>query len=227
MSNNEFVFDINPGLPVKNASKSKEHPSPEKSVFNLHQLQLINKIIQSNLEQQQIDLQTTLQSEKQNEYQRGLNDGIQKAQKQYQSQVQNSLDALNNITSSLSAQYNKLKEEQEQDILAFIITLTRKIIDTELEINNQIVLNILKNALNLLNEREEIKILVNPQDWLIVKENINYLKLRIDLPPNIEIVNNNTITRGGCRIESKSGSIDADIDTQFEEIKRKLLKYAE
>ncbi|MDD3501811.1 MAG: FliH/SctL family protein, partial [Candidatus Cloacimonetes bacterium] len=109
----------------------------------------------------------------------------------------------------------------------FIISIARKVIDTELEINPNIILNVLKNALNLINEREEIRILVNPKDWLTVKENLKNLNVQFELPKQIEVINANEISPGGCRIEFSSGSIDADIETQFQEIRRKLLKNAE
>jgi flagellar biosynthesis/type III secretory pathway protein FliH len=82
----------------------------------------------------------------------------------------------------------------------------------------------LKRSLQYLNEKEEIRILVNPNDWGIVKENINKLHLNIDMPKNIEIVAVENIQAGGCRIDFKAGSIDADIETQFAEIKRNLFK---
>lgn len=222
----EFFFNINPGFPVRNARRGTEHPNPETSIFNPYQLQLIQKIVEANVTEQLEIAQADFIKDKQEEYKKGMEAGLQKALKQYQAQVELAINNLTAITGSLSAQYDKIKEEQEQDILNFIISLSQKVIDTELELNREVVLNVLKNALNLLNEREEIKILVNPRDWLTVKENINSLNLRIDLPANIEIINTPTISAGGVRVEFKSGSIDADIDTQFEEIKRKLLKYA-
>lgn len=222
-----FTFNINPGFPVKNARKVKEHPSPEESIFNQHQLALIDKIVAYNVQNHLEEAQSHFQKENDEAYQKGIKAGFQQCQQQFQAQVNQSVKILNQLLNNISSQYEHISEEQEQDILDFIINLSRKVIDTELELNPEIILNVLKNALNLLNEREELKILVNPKDWLTVKENINRLNLRIDLPKQIEIVNTPDISAGGCRLEFKSGSIDADIDTQFAEIKRKLLKYAE
>jgi len=227
MKNDTFIFNIKPGMPVKNVQKTLTHPNPTNSIFNEYQLHLINQLIQIHVDEANAQLNTRLLQEKKEEYQKGVKAGIQQAQQQLQNQVNQSLKILTQITSNLSSQLDQIKEDQEQELLAFIISMARKVIDTEIETNPVIILNVLKNALNLLNEREEVKILVNPKDWLTVKENINKLNLQIDLPKQIEIVNVPEISPGGCRLEFKSGSIDADIDTQFEEIKRKLLKNAE
>jgi flagellar biosynthesis/type III secretory pathway protein FliH len=226
-SNEPYYFNIKPGLPVKSASKSKSHPDPSKSIFNDYQLNLINQMIQYHVDEAINQLNARLLQEKKEEFQKGVKAGIQQAQQQLQTQVNQTLNILNQLTANLSSQIDQIKEDQQQELLAFVITMARKVIDTEIETNPVIILNVLKNALNLLNEREEVRILVNPKDWLTVKENINKLNLQIDLPKQIEIVNTPEITPGGCRLEYKSGSIDADIDTQFEEIKRKLLKNAE
>lgn len=221
-----FSFNINPGFPVKNARKAKEHPNPDESIFNTYQLSLIEKLIAFNVQNQLEEAQVQFQKESEEAYQKGVKAGFQQCQQQLQAQVNQSVKIFNQILNNISSQYEHISEEQEQNLLEFIINLSRKVIDTELEINPEIILNVLKNALNLLNEREELKILVNPKDWLTVKDNINRLNLRIDLPKQIEIINTADISPGGCRLEFKSGSIDADIDTQFAEIKRKLLKYA-
>ncbi|MDD2651160.1 MAG: FliH/SctL family protein, partial [Candidatus Cloacimonetes bacterium] len=165
--------------------------------------------------------------ESQKSYQKGIKEGVKQAQHQFQSQVNQTLKIFNQLLDSISSQTDKIKEDQQQELLDFIISIARKVIDTELEINPNIILNVLKNALNLINEREEIRILVNPKDWLTVKENLKNLNVQFELPKQIEVINANEISPGGCRIEFSSGSIDADIETQFQEIRRKLLKNAE
>ena len=72
----------------------------------------------------------------------------------------------------------------------------------------------------------EIRILVN-QRLVNCKRKPKNNNVQFELPKQIEVINANEISPGGCRIEFSSGSIDADIETQFQEIRRKLLKNAE
>ncbi|MCB5250109.1 MAG: FliH/SctL family protein [Candidatus Cloacimonadales bacterium] len=227
INKNETLFEISPGMQVKNARFVSEHPNPELSIFNLHQQQLINRLIESTLEKEIAQLDEKYKQESQKSYQKGIKEGVKQAQHQFQSQVNQTLKIFNQLLDSISSQTDKIKEDQQQELLDFIISIARKVIDTELEINPNIILNVLKNALNLINEREEIRILVNPKDWLTVKENLKNLNVQFELPKQIEVINANEISPGGCRIEFSSGSIDADIETQFQEIRRKLLKNAE
>ncbi|HOE90889.1 MAG TPA: FliH/SctL family protein [Candidatus Cloacimonadota bacterium] len=220
----EYFFNINPGMQAKNARFVDGHPDPSTSIFDLHQLALINNMIENNVNKTIEKMNLKMEQENKDNYQKGLKEGTKQAQQQLQAQVNQTLIILNQLIANLSSQVDRLREDQEQEILSFIITIARKVIDIELETNPNIVLSVLKNALNLLNEREEIKILVNAKDWLTVKNNIDKLNLQFDLPKQVEIVNAPDISPGGCRIEFNSGSVDADIDTQFDEIRRKLLK---
>ncbi len=221
-----FQFNINPGYPVKGAQKTDHHPNSNESIFNKYQQDIISEIIQFNIQEAEDSFQSSLEKEKSLAYQNGIQAGLKQAQQQYQKQINQSLQTLQSIYNELSHFSERFIEDQEQTFLTLIMTLSKKVIDTELTINPEAVLNVVRNCLNLINEREEIKILVNQNDWSTVKENINYLNLRNELPKQIDIISSPQISQGGCRIEFKSGSVDADIDSQFEEVKRKLLKYA-
>lgn len=222
-----FRFNISPGYPVKNAIKTDRHPNPDTSIFNAWQQAIINDIIQFHLQQAEAEFQNALNQEKNSAYQNGVQAGLKQAQTQYQKQLNQAIQSFQTLTKEVSAFSDRFIEEQEQTVLNLILTMARKVIDTELTINPEAVLNVVRNCLNLINEREEIKIHVNPGDWGIVRENIKTLNLKIDLPQHIDIISSSQIKQGGCRIEFKSGSVDADIETQFDEIKRKILKYAE
>jgi flagellar assembly protein FliH len=115
-------------------------------------------------------------------------------------------------------------EYKEQELLELIVKIARKVIDVEIALNPEIILHAIKNCLELLNEKEEIKVRVNINDWTIVQENLKKLSLNMDLPSNTEIIACEDILQGGCQIEFKGGSIDAEVDTKFAEIKRKILK---
>lgn len=219
-----FVFNISPGLDVISAYITKDNISPDESVFSTGQIALIEKILNTEIANIENNYLNKLEAEKKIAWQNGNQAGLKQAQNQMLSQVQILTEQMKSMLNSLSIQAESIIEYHEQEILKLVIKIARKIIDTEVSLNPEIVLNVLKNSLNFLNEKEEIKVLVNSNDWTIVKDNLKKLSLTIDLPENIEIISNPNIAQGGCRIDFKAGSIDADLETQFAEIQRKLLK---
>ncbi len=223
----DFVFNINPGLNVRDAYITNEPASTDESVFRPDQINLIEQIINAEISNIETQYTQKLEAEKKTAWQNGNQVGIKQTQNQLSAQVQKLSNSLSQIISSLQIQSEKIIENHEQDILTLILKIARKVIETEISINPDIILTVLKKSLILLNEKEDIKINVNPQDWANVKDNIGKLNLSFDLSDNVEIVSNESISQGTCRVDFTAGSIDADLDTQFAEIQRKLLKNTE
>ncbi|PID27761.1 MAG: hypothetical protein CSB55_07540 [Candidatus Cloacimonadota bacterium] len=186
--------------------------------------ELIKKNVEIALKEYREEIQEKLQEEIENAYLRGVADGKDQTVKKFGTDLQKAVQILQKITVSLKNELAAIYEAEEKELLKIAFSIARKIVDTETAIKPETVLTIVKNSLNLLNERKKAKIIVNPQDWITVKDNIADLNIKTEIPEDLEIVSSVTIKPGGCRIESSGGSIDADIDTQFEEIKRRLLK---
>lgn len=221
-----FVFNINPGLNVTNARISDSPFNPEMSVFKPDQINLIQQIINSEISAIEEQYMQKLENEKKIAWQNGNQAGVKQTQNQLISQVQKLTQNLEMIINNLNLQTEKIIESHEQDILTLILKIARKVTETEISLNPEIILNVVKKSLNLLNEKEEIKIHVHPENWSVVKDNLKKINLTVDLPENVEIVANENIAQGSCLVDFKAGSIDAELDTQFEEIQRKLLKNA-
>jgi len=225
-----FTFDISPGLELKNAHLTPDPISIDESIFSKGQIRIIQKFITDEKQALQQRLESEfaakLDSEKRTAWQNGNQAGITLVTNQfttkYSTQVTEVTQQLEKIVDILSFKTDVFLAFHQEEILKLIIKLARKVIDVEVTINPDIVITSLKRCLELLNEREEVKIMVNPKDWGLVRQTLDDFTLSIDLPKNVEIVPNHEILEGGCRIEFRSGSIDADIETQFAEIKRNL-----
>ncbi|MDD3502202.1 MAG: hypothetical protein PHE19_07265, partial [Candidatus Cloacimonetes bacterium] len=109
INKNETLFEISPGMQVKNARFVSEHPNPELSIFNLHQQQLINRLIESTLEKEIAQLDEKYKQESQKSYQKGIKEGVKQAQHQFQSQVNQTLKIFNQLLDSISSQTDKIK----------------------------------------------------------------------------------------------------------------------
>jgi len=221
-----FTFDITPGLELKNAHLTTDVISINESIFSQGQIRIIQKFIadekQSLQQRLESEFATKLDTEKRTAWQNGNQAGITLVKNQFTTQVAEMSKQLVKVIDSLSFKTDEFLAFHQEEILKLIIKLARKVIDVEVSLNNDIIITSLKRCLELLNEKEEVKIMVNPKDWGIVRQNLDDFTLSLDLPKNMEIVPNEEILEGGCRIEFHSGSIDADIETQFAEIKRNL-----
>jgi len=254
-----FFFDIQPGMLVRNALITTEPLPVDESIFTDHQIVLIEKFINREIEKKNQEIEVLLkeknreinerdkkidnliedyeqliidakkeekkhfETEKKVVWQNGYQAGITQTQNQMLSSVTTVTEQLTNFIETFKLQTEQVLEYHEQEMMQLIVKIARKVIDVELMLNEDIILNTLKNCLNSMTEKEEFKIQVHPQDWANVQENLKKLALSIHIPEKVEIISNAKIFPGGCRVEFKAGSIDAEIDTQFNEIQKKLL----
>jgi flagellar assembly protein FliH len=246
-----YIFDITPGLEVLNAKISTDEIKIDKSVFTDHQVSLIKRMIDSenekfiklcerdyqeklaleiekfNEEKEKFEiLREGFEAEKKVVWQNGNQAGIKQTHNQMLSQVTALTDQLKRTIETLDLNTNEIMQQHKEVLLELILKITRKVIQTEIKLNPEIVMSTIKNCLECSNEKSEIRIMVNTNDWTIVSENLKKIELSLDLPEKVEVVPSDLIAPGGCRVEYKSGSVDADIENQFIEIQRKVLKDA-
>jgi flagellar assembly protein FliH len=219
-----YTFNIDPGLDIRNARITTDEISIEESVFSEKQLLVFEKILNAQIQALTEDFNDTLENEKKTAWTEGNQAGIDQTTNELLASVTQVIDSLKEMTQSLSFQTETFMQYHEQELLSLVISIARKVIDVEIMLNPEIIINTLRRSLEYLNEKEEIKILVNPSDWDLVKENLHKLSMHIDLPKNTEVIPSDMIAPGGAKIDFKAGSIDADIETQFAEIKRNLHK---
>ncbi len=157
--------------------------------------------------------------------------GFDKGYSEGQSKI---LDDLHNKIKSveiLAASALEIKKEvilsSERDILDLTIAIAERIIREKLNISPEIILNIIKSALNQVKDKEEVKILVNPAVTKYLYEHSEELKNSIKGLKNIKIIEDRTIRPDGALIESMDSKIDARLETQIEEITKQLLQQSE
>ena len=109
-------------------------------------------------------------------------------------------------------------------IARLALEIAEKVIGHALEENPQVVASVLERAKHEVLEAKQLRIWLHPADHTLLCE------LRPDLIAvgavpgrQIEIVASEEIGRGGCRLETEMGSVDATLPTQIEEIRRQLL----
>jgi flagellar assembly protein FliH len=170
------------------------------------------------------ELTTMFEEERKKADDQGVEDGVRDTEQRYLKEFAKTFQLLRKITDTFHHEVSGLIENEEQEILKLVISIARKVVETEISLQPEIVLNVLRNALNLLNDRRSIRIHVHPDDWTTVKNSLDGLDVKVELPRDVDVISDPKVSPGGCLVDSVSGSIDADLETQFAEIRRKLLK---
>lgn len=115
--------------------------------------------------------------------------------------------------------------DAERELLRLSVKIAEKIIGHELERDAATFAEIVSTALRYARRNETLTVRVNPDDLSLVQER----RERLDSTGRarfIDIVADPHVKRGGCVIESESGTIDAQLETQLRVLERALLARA-
>lgn len=153
-------------------------------------------------------------------FEKGQAAGHQAGLQSGQTDVNNQLIYLRQIIETLNTPLENLDAEMERDIVALVTTVARQVIRRELTAEPEHVIGAVRAALAVLpmNDRK-IKIVLNPQDTELVKKG---LSLDED-DGNWRWIDDPTLSRGSCRIETANTRIDGTVEARLESVINKLL----
>ncbi len=156
------------------------------------------------------------------EYQRGLRQGLGEGfragaahqLREHGLQQEQSTAALDNVIGAMQKQFAGIEQNIAQTLTDLAFKIARQVIRADLSVNAGSVAQVAREALSNLAERAMHPVIwLHPADIALVRTaNTEMLAIRgcrIDADP--------TITRGGCRVESESMTIDATVETRFKQ----------
>jgi flagellar assembly protein FliH len=130
---------------------------------------------------------------------------------------------LNQYSASVEA-LNRLRGEifatSEREVIRLALEIARKIIKREVAIDEELILALVKVALDRVADRALISVRVNPKDHAAMARHHAALSDADALSESVKLIEDPLIGRGGCVIETESGTIDARIEEQLREIER-------
>ena len=151
------------------------------------------------------------------EYERGLAEGRNYAGELVKTQ----LAVLKQAVEEFSKAKHEAFKHAESQMVELSLKIAEAIIKREATVDRKIVTAIVKEALEALKDKSKISLFISPVDEQVIKEHLP--KFMAGIEADIELITDESIEPGGCIVQTPSGRIDALLDTQIEEIRRRLL----
>ncbi|WP_255472925.1 FliH/SctL family protein [Planomicrobium sp. CPCC 101079] len=156
-------------------------------------------------------------------YQAGYGQGILRAEEDYRQKQEKMQDLLE----LAYAEKEKIIQQAEPFLLELSVKTAEKVIKTELKQHDDQIINVVKQALSHIEESEDVHLQVSSEDYSVILPFFEELKTYIRADSQLKVIPVATLSKGDCIIHTTSGSYDATIDGQLEEIKKQLLIYFE
>lgn len=157
-------------------------------------------------------------------------DGLKAAQKQMQTMVEaETARRMQTVIPAVQAAVAELKNTKsawqahwEATGVRLACRIAARILRRELTHTPELPLKLIREALELSVAADGIRILLNPQDLQHLGNQVTALTAEFAPTGRVEIVPDDRIAAGGCKLETRHGSIDQQIATQLERIEEEL-----
>lgn len=149
----------------------------------------------------------------QESYQRGWNEALKKNQEDVELLCQ----SLKKAIEDLKRERDTIWGKSEREIIKLTFAIAKKTVLEEISQNSsKIIESVVTAALNKVKENKIVKIYVNSCDV----EKLREMKVSgiLNVNGNYEIVSDTEISRGGCKVVTDCGGVDARVETRWGEL---------
>jgi flagellar assembly protein FliH len=157
-------------------------------------------------------------------YDEGFKKGQESGFREGNMEAQRLTDRLHTIIERMMDKRQEILAETEQQIVDLVLLMTRKIVKVISENQRNVVVSNVVQALRKVKGRGEVIIRVNLNDVAMTTQHIKDFLSAAENIKNITVVEDSTVDRGGCVIETDFGAIDAKIASQLNEIEQRILE---
>jgi flagellar assembly protein FliH len=113
----------------------------------------------------------------------------------------------------------------ERSVVGLATRIAERAIRRELSRNPRITLDLIQEALDLAAGSPRLKVILNPADFESLGSQAKTLARQLAAVAETEIVPDESVSIGGCRVETAHGVIDEQIETRLQRIASELIDH--
>lgn len=161
------------------------------------------------------ELKALQDAARQQGYESGYRDGLAALEGFKQSHAQQMAAEVTRFVQSLDGEFDTLHARLAETVTRVAVQLARQVVRSELHIAPEHVAGVAAEAVEaVLMSARHITVQVNPKDMALVSEGAQeVLKAR-----GARLVANAGVGRGGCKVDSDAGAIDAGIASRWAQV---------
>jgi flagellar biosynthesis/type III secretory pathway protein FliH len=135
-----------------------------------------------------------------------------------------SLTAFANAGQALIIFEQQMIEAYKAQLVRLALDIAEQICAKAVEEDAQITASVLDRARREVGEAKRLRVVMNPADWTVLAAvAAELLRTGNESGRQIEVVAAEDVGRGGVRLETEIGVVDATVPVQFAEFRRQLL----
>ena len=154
----------------------------------------------------------------------GYNQGREEGFAEGKGEVERLVERTHKILEGVMARREEILTETEQQIVELVILMTRKVVKIISENQKSVVMANVLQALKKVKTRGDVTIRVNMDDVKLTSAHTADFIKQVENIQGITVLEDSTVDKGGCVVETDFGAIDARIQNQLSELETAILE---
>jgi flagellar assembly protein FliH len=135
--------------------------------------------------------------------------------------------ALVEATQQIEQSRTALEAEALQDVVELSLAVARRVTKRQGELDPLVLQENLRDSLRLVVHAADLRVAINPSQRSTLDEALPALQLEFPQLAHVALVDDPAIAPGGCRIHTRGGKVEADLNAQLDRIVADLMPTAE
>src|SRR5690242_17187104 len=149
------------------------------------------------------------------ELRRAFQAGYEQAREELTAGVDGVAEAFGKAIEELAHFRAMVRDRYERELLEVALGVAKKVVQQELQERPEIWLGMIRNAVHRAVDRERIAVRVPPPLLAFLRDSLPELRSTLDDVKEVELIEDPSLTLGGCVIESRFGEIDIGVESQI------------
>ena len=154
----------------------------------------------------------------------GFREGHEKGYQSGLDEINRLIDRMHRMVEAVMFRREEILKDTEQQIVELVILMTRKVVKIISETQKTTIMSNVLAALKKVKTRGVVTLHVNLEDLKLATSNVDEFIKRVENIEGITVIEDSTVEKGGCIVETDFGAIDARISSQLSELEDKIME---
>lgn len=174
--------------------------------------ELQKKTIEDKIEEMALDRLKKVEEKAYAEaYDLGLIEGTAKAFEERRVEFENQMQKMADLLEGFETIKVRLLAENEATFMTMIHEIASRITMKAVHEDENLIIEVMKKVVNEIQTEDQITVKISPEDMLFIESYKEKTGKNYDFLERLKLESSDSIVRGGCQVETNSGSIDATV----------------
>lgn len=174
--------------------------------------ELQRKSIENKIEEMALDRLKIVEEKAYREaYDLGLIEGTAKAFEERKAEFDEQIQQMEELLNGFQFIKDKLLAENEATFMRMVHEIASKIAMKAISEDEHLIIDVMKKVVNEIQSEDQVTVKISPEDIMFVESYKEKTGRNFDFLQRLKLEASDNVARGGCQVETNSGSIDATV----------------